>query len=521
LSWKIWKSLHERAREESEKAYKQGLNRSNWNQAHLSFCLAVKLYSKAKDISSANKVQALASFSLAMQNPNEENWCKTASSMNLLGNIALNIVRNVKADEICKECSLKALEEKLRRENQPSEKISIFEEMIKNYNELNDTQLLVPFLLERKKILARIRAEEVLLEMSRFKEQLQLSNRRTIESWRKHCIQKDNNGLIKFPCGCFYKEFALGLVRVTDKECCFHDTSSNTFIVRKPTTRMTFYGRMEPDHIRVVHEVVETTRKANIKEISELTGLTSEIVFQSLMWLIKEGEIEDLIKEENKKLIKSLEEKKKEFAGSQFQLPCGCVYSLDNFGFVLTSDANCPFCQSRFHDSERELLSFKHKLVANKDIERKTFELAKEESEINREELLQRISLAWTKRNTNSSYKSPVRKKSPTIRKIEDTQVNLRAPSSLSEQGSPLWDEEKNGFRCYFCEARYHYKKIPDDKELREKCKRIHCQNLKQEIKKELIVPTLKEALQLKEQSSKIDVEQLKKGVRVFGKKAG
>lgn len=292
MSWKIWKPPSERAKEEFENGYRKGFDHSNWNLAFSYFNSAYRLYNKAKDQTNARVALALATFSFALSESEKiENWRSAESALQNLGNTVLDIVQTIPAEILAQECQLKALELQTETVRDLSEKMARLEKLAESYLSLSERTLTISLLIEKHRTSGQIKAQRILAEATKIKEQIELAYGEQIKLWRKGEIKPDANNRIQLPCGCIYEEIPAGLSRLSDQPCHFHGPSENMLILKTETRRKTANGLLEPEYVQAIHDVISVKENASIEEISRQTGLNRETVSSGLDWLVDEDAI--------------------------------------------------------------------------------------------------------------------------------------------------------------------------------------------------------------------------------------
>lgn len=291
MSWKLWKTSSERAREEFENGYRKGLDCSNWNSAISYFSSAYRLYEKAKDYSNSKVALALANFSAALGEPqNFEGWIKASDALRSLDALDVFVLNKIPANVLAIQCSLNAKELQIEHVGNVAEKIARLEELATNYSSISD-KTLATLLTQKEQINGKTMVQRIVTKVTKIKERLENERIDVVKRWRENKLIFDADKKIEFPCGCTYQEIPAGLQRISDGMCALKKCLPDELILKTSDQRKTSNGRTEPAFVQAIHDVIRTGGVSGVDDISRRTGFRHEKVWAGLNWLVAENEI--------------------------------------------------------------------------------------------------------------------------------------------------------------------------------------------------------------------------------------
>jgi hypothetical protein len=292
MSWKIWKTPKERAKEEFRSALSGGVNLNNWKNAFNHFSEAHRLYLQTGDIGAANHSFAYITFCQAMMEQTDpEKWLNSYKAIGALQNIPIQLSGPVSSSKLSNECYLEYLNAKLRVERSPRTILSQLTELQQGYLSFGEEPLAIHRIRQNQVISGRAWANDWAAKIADLKARIIHANNNQVDSLRSSNFNVELGSTISFACGCMYRSVPIGLARISEEDCPFHNPKPELLILKDSKRWVSAGGEVEPDFVQAIHEVVSLDDYINIQTISLQTGLATDKVTEGLKWLSSKGEI--------------------------------------------------------------------------------------------------------------------------------------------------------------------------------------------------------------------------------------
>jgi hypothetical protein len=186
---------------------------------------------------------------------------------------------------------LRAEELQTEKTNNIVERIRRLEKLASNYLSIGDKTVTIILLTRKERIEGKARAQQISTNAQELKTQLGHERTDLVRLWRENKVKAKTDGSIIFPCGCSYREIPAGLKRVSTFECPLQMCRQVELILKSSGRRKTRKGKVEPEFVQAIHDLLVAGNVDSIEYLVKKTGLSHTEVMTGLEWLVSENEV--------------------------------------------------------------------------------------------------------------------------------------------------------------------------------------------------------------------------------------